>query len=257
MIDPSLVSGLAMVMVAAASAIVGVFALTRRMTLASDVLSHVALPGIGIALMIKADPFFGGAAALFLGALLVWAIERRTKIATEAIIGVIFSASLAVGSLLIGSNEELLDVLFGDIGSVTAGEALFGIIAAFLVSAIILYLKERFLLSFISADIAKTAGLNVDRLNLVFLLVFAAAVMLGLKFLGVLLTGALVIVPAAASRNLAKSFNADIFIAVAVAVLSVAVGLPLASAFGKEAGPVVVAVASAIFFLSLFFKRKE
>ena len=69
------------------------------MTLASDAISHVALPGIGLAILLHVQPLLGGAAALLLGTLLVWAIEHKTRIPTEAIIGVVFSAGLAVGSL--------------------------------------------------------------------------------------------------------------------------------------------------------------
>src|SRR4029077_6450385 len=85
---------------ALAAGLVGCFAVMRRMALAGDALSHVALPGIGIALDPHVDPVFGASAMLFFGALLVWAIEDRSRLATETIIGVIFSAALAVGSLV-------------------------------------------------------------------------------------------------------------------------------------------------------------
>ena len=75
---------------AAAAGLVGCFAVMRRMALAGDALSHVALPGIGIALALHVHPVFGATAMLFFGALIVWAIEDRSRLATETIIGVIF-----------------------------------------------------------------------------------------------------------------------------------------------------------------------
>ena len=60
------------------------------MTLASDAISHIALPGIGLAILLHVHPLLGGAAALLLGTLLVWTIEHKTRIPTEAIIGVVF-----------------------------------------------------------------------------------------------------------------------------------------------------------------------
>ncbi len=247
---------LAVLMVAAASGLVGVFALSRRMTLAADAISHIALPGLGLAILLKINPLIGGAAALILGAFLIWALERRTGIATETVIGVVFSASLAIGSLLITSDEELLEALFGDLGTLSPPESLVGIILSALIIIFILSYKEKFTLSFLSADLAKTAGLNVPRLNLFFLLLFVITVILGLKFLGVLLMGSLIIVPAAASRNLARNFNADLAISVAAALVSVALGLILASRYETEIGPTIISVAAAIFFISIFLKRR-
>ena len=99
-------------MVAVAAGLIGCFAVMRRMALAADALSHVALPGIGVALALHLHPVFGAAAMLLFGGLLVWAVEDRSHLATETIIGVIFSAALAIGSM-ITSGDDLLDALFG------------------------------------------------------------------------------------------------------------------------------------------------
>lgn len=244
-----------MLSVAAASGLVGVFALTRRMTLAADVMSHIALPGLGLALIIKINPLIGGAAALILGAILIWALERRTRIATETIIGVVFSASLALGSLLIETDEELLDALFGDLGTLSFTEAILGSLAALVIIGILLALKSKLTLSFISRDLAKTAGLNVERLNLIFLLVFAVTIILGLNFLGVLLMGSLIIIPAATSRNLARNFNADLLLAILISVVSVILGLLVANNYALALGPTIITVAAILFFASVLFKK--
>jgi ABC-type Mn2+/Zn2+ transport system permease subunit len=96
------------VAMAVAAGLVGCFAVMRRMALAADALSHVALPGVGMALALHVHPIFGAVAMLFLGALLVWALEERTRAATETVIGVVFSAALAVGSLMT-SGEDLIE----------------------------------------------------------------------------------------------------------------------------------------------------
>ena len=97
---------------AVAAGLVGSIAVMKRMTLASDAMSHVALPGIGIAILLRINPVVGGLAALFVGTLLIWAVEHKTRIPTEAIIGVVFSAALAVGSM-VTPGEELIEALFG------------------------------------------------------------------------------------------------------------------------------------------------
>src|SRR5438477_13172493 len=85
---------------ALAAGLIGCFAVMRRMALAGDALSHVALPGVGIALALHIHPLFGAVAMLFFGALLVWAAEDRARVGTETLIGVVFSAALAIGSMI-------------------------------------------------------------------------------------------------------------------------------------------------------------
>src|SRR5512140_3838196 len=97
---------------ATAAVLVGCFAVMRRMALASDAMSHVALPGIGIAVAFHVHPLLGGVAALAAGTSLVWGLQRRTRISIETIIGVVFSLALALGSML-STGEELIDALLG------------------------------------------------------------------------------------------------------------------------------------------------
>src|SRR3984885_5050992 len=121
---------------AVAAGLVGCFAVMRRMALAADALSHVALPGIGIALALHIHPIFGAAAMLFFGALLVWAVEGRAGVGTEGVMGGLFSTALAAGSMMT-SGEDLVDALFGSAGVLTWPEIVFGIVATTLVIAFI------------------------------------------------------------------------------------------------------------------------
>lgn len=240
----------------AAAGLVGSFALMRRMTLAADSMSHVALPGLAVATLLKINPVLGGLAALLIGALIIWELEQKTKIATEAIIGVLFSASLAIGALL-STPEELLDLLFGNFSSLTQLQALIGLAASIAIIIIMLALKERFTLSILSPEIAKTVGLNNSRLSLIYLIIFAVNIILGLKFLGILLMGSLIIIPAAAAKNLSRSLAQDLFFSSLIAVISVGAGLIIASYYKLELGPIIISVAALIFFVSVFFARNK
>ena len=137
----------------------------RRMALASDAMSHIALPGIGLAVLLHANPVLGGVAALVIGAVLIWLLEHRTRIPTEAIVGVVFSAALAVGSMLT-SGEELLQALFGAARAPGRAEILVGLGAAVVIVGFVLRARHRLLLALVSGDLARTAGVNVARLDL-------------------------------------------------------------------------------------------
>src|SRR5579872_6981756 len=112
-------------LMAVAAGLIGSFAVMRRMVLAADPMSHIALPGIGIALLLRVNPLWGALALLLLGAVLIWAVERRSRIATEVVIGVTFAVALAIGSI-ITSGEQLIDALLGAPGILTLREAAFG-----------------------------------------------------------------------------------------------------------------------------------
>lgn len=237
-----------------AAGLVGCFAVMRRMTLAADALSHVALPGIGLALLVRLHPLVGGVAALLLGVLLVWSIERKTHLATETVIGVVFSTALAVGSLLT-TGEELIEALFGGAGALSSTEAVLGLLVAVGVVAFAWSQRHRLVLALLSPEIAKTSGIDVPRLNLAFLIVFALTIALGLRYLGVLLIGSLAIIPAATAKRLALNLNGMFAIAVAVAVVATTAGTAAAQVLHRPPGPLVVLVASACFVLSLFWRR--
>jgi len=252
--SPHLTELILPVAMAVAAGLVGAFALMRRMALASDALSHVALPGIGIALALRLNPVLGGLAALFVGVVLVWAIERKTLLPTEAIIGVIFSAALAIGSMLT-SGEDLIEALFGASRAPGTAEAMLGLITAAAVSAFIVRARNRLVITLISPDLAATAGVNVERLNLAFLLAFAFAIALGLRYLGVLLMGSLLIIPAATAKHLAGSLTSMLLISVGFAVGSTIAGAVLAPIVHVEVGAAVIVIAAAAFFVSLPLRR--
>ena len=238
------------VAMAVAAGLVGCFAIMRRMALAGDALSHVALPGIGVAMALHIHPIFGAVAMLFFGALIVWALENRARAATETLIGVVFSAALAVGSLMT-SGDELFQALFGSAGKLGWTELVFGFAAAGSVVWFIVTHRNRLVVIMVSPDVARTAGINVRRLNLLYLEMFALTIALGLRYLGVLLMGALIIIPAATAKRLAQNLSGMLQLAVLVAVFATLAGTWIAAHLHKETGPLIVTVAAGTFLISL------
>lgn len=236
------------------SGYLGAFMVLRRMSLVGDALSHVALPGIALALMWHINPFIGAFATLLLGIILIWAIEKRTGLNTEALVGLMFTSALAIG-LLITPHEEILDALIGDISKVTRTDAL---IALFLSVAVYLIMRSQqrgLILSSFSPELATTNGVNTSRSNFIFLLLVAIIVALGIKVVGTLLMGALVIIPAIAARNLTKSMSGYLNTSIVIGGLSAVAGILIASAISLPAGPLVVLISAIAFLISLAFKK--
>lgn len=243
------------VVVAVAAGLMGAFALMRRMTLAADALSHVALPGIGVAVLLRADPLAGAVVALIAGAIVIWALERRANVGTEAIIGVVFSAALAIGALLI-TGDELIDALFGTSTAAPLWETAIAFVAAVSVIAFLIGMREQLVVMFMSADIASTTGIRVRRLSLLYLLAFALTVALGLRYLGALLMGSLVIIPATAARQVARNLTQMLTLSAIAAVVATLGGTTVAAVVHRPSGPLIVAFASALFVLALVVRPR-
>lgn len=233
---------------------VGAFMILRRMSLVGDALSHVALPGIALALIYHVNPFIGAFAALFIAIAGIWAIERRTHLPSETLVGIFFTLSLALG-ILLTPEPELLEALFGDIGAVTRTDV---IMSSILVIGIIIttfIISRSLILSTVSKDLTRSMGINVDTVNFIFLFMVAIVVALGLKIAGTLLMGSLVIVPAAAARNIGRNLSQFAVFAMIFGALSGLLGVAIALYIDLPAGPIVVLTSGVIFLISLLFKR--
>src|ERR1700734_1058040 len=131
-------------LVGIASGSVGPFILLRRMALVGDALSHVALPGIALTIIYQLDPFYGVIVFLIGAAFLVFWLEGRSSVPPDAIVGLLFTASLAIGILMI-PNEDVIESLFGSF-PVLSPPLLFGILlTAALLAALCFLLAKRFL----------------------------------------------------------------------------------------------------------------
>ena len=232
----------------------GSFMIIKRMSLVGDVISHVALPGIAIALIFQINPFFGAFTALFLAIVGIWFLERRTELPSETLVGIFFALSLALG-ILITPEPELLEALFGDITKIGPTDALITIAAIILVFFTMFRIYRELALSIVSKQLAQSMGINVSKISFLFLVLVAIIVALGLKVTGVFLMGALVIVPAAAAKNVSVSLARFTKLAALFGGLSALGGILFANYFNLHPGPIVVLASGVIFLLTLLFKK--
>lgn len=240
---------------AAAAGFLGTFMVLQRMSLVGDALSHVALPGLAIALALQINPIIGAFTALFFAVLLVWYLGEKSPVYPEAIVGVIFTGSLALG-MIITPEPELLEALFGNIERISTTEGVMTIALSTVVIAVTLAISKKLILTIISKDLAKSAGVRVTFANLVYLMLIGVVVALGVKFVGTLLTGALVIIPAAAAKNISGRIKTYGLLATTFGVFSAAVGIVAAKTSGFPSGPMVVLTGIVIFVITYLFKKR-
>jgi ABC-type Mn2+/Zn2+ transport system permease subunit len=236
------------VFVGVSAGYLGSLMVLEKMALVGDALSHVALPGLAIGFLLNFDPLVGAFAFLFASAVVIWHIQRVTKISFEALVGAMFTFALAVGILLMGNDLEALEeALFGDITQVTVNH----MVAAVVISIVAIFLTKliyrKLVLAMISEDLAITKGINVAKTNLLYLFLVSLVVAIGIQIVGTLLVGFLVIVPAIAAKNLGGNMRKySMYSAVFGSVFAVP-GILLANYLVLPPGPVVVIVGITIF----------
>lgn len=243
----TLISG---VFVAAASGLVGSFLVLRKMTLLSDALSHVALPGIALGVIFKFQPLIGGAIFLLIAAILIWQIEHKTKLALESITGVLFVTALAVGTLLI-PEHELLEAFFGDVRDISIFQIILQTLIAFIIIALTFKYLKPLILTSIAPELTAPLKISQAGMELLLLILITLTITIGISFVGILLMSALSIIPAVTARNLSKNFKSFITISVLLSVVSLTAGLVISKNFGVNAGIATVLVSATIFFASL------
>lgn len=236
--------------VSAAASLIGVFAILKRMSLVGDAMTHVALPGIALAIFFGINPFIGALAFLLLTVVGVWFLESRSSLSIDTLVGVFFTTSLALGALFI-PQLDILEALFGDISKVTSSDALISVCLSLLIIVILLTLHKQMALNMVSRDMAASIGINYRKMDLLYFLLFALGVALGIKFVGAILMGALIITPAAAAKNISRSLHGFIALSMIMGILSAVFGVYVSSAYGYAPGPIFILTGTVMFVFSL------
>lgn len=241
-------------------AILGVFVVLRKMSFFSDAIGHSALTGIALGLLLGLNPF----AAAFVFALLVAgavaAIRRISRQEFDTLLGVFFSAAVALGVTLVslspGYQANLVSFLFGNILTVSQSDIIVSLVLAAIILAWLIRSGKALTAITFNPTLARAEGVAVDRHELIFLLMLAAAIALTIKFVGVILVTALVIIPAATAQNVARSFASMFAWSIAASLLAVLAGMIGSALFNFPSGPAIVLVGTVFYTFSLLFKAK-
>ncbi len=253
MSEPVVFSLVAGAFVGLAAGYMGSLMILKRMALVGDVLSHVALPGIALGYLYSFNPFLGAFAFLFAAVVATWYVQRSTKLPLDAVIGVLFVFALAIG-LIITPEAELLDALFGDIANVAASDMLIAMGLSVLILLVGRWIYRGVILSLLSEDLAVAKKVKVGQLDFLYLLLVALVVATGIKVVGMLLVGALVILPAVSAKNVARSLAHYAAVSTVLGMVTAAGGILLAAATNLPPGPLVVVAGTLVFVATVAIK---
>lgn len=234
---------------------IGTFIVQRRLALLGDGIGHVAVTGVAIGLLTNTSPTWTAVVVAVLGAVAIELIRERGHTNGDVALALLFYGGLAGGVLLTGlagqSAARLQEFLFGSINSISTGDVWFTAALAAVILLITIGLLPQLFAVASDAEFARVSGLNARTYNLLIAVLAAVTVTVAMRTVGLLLVSALMVVPVAASQQLARSFRTTLLGAMGVGVTAAVGGLLLSASLSFRAsvapGPTIVLLALAMF----------
>jgi zinc transport system permease protein len=249
---------LAGVGVSVTCAILGVFLVLKKDAMIGHGLAHVTFGGVALGLVLYVTPLPVALGVAILSALGILKLKERAGLYGDTAIGIISSLGMALGIFLVslaGSfNLDLFGYLFGSVLAIEAGEVWVAFLLALAVLITVAFFYQEFFFLTFDPESARVSGVRVRRLDALLAVLTAVTVVMGMKVVGVLLIAALLIIPAAAALQVARSFKQALALSAVLAVISTVSGLLSAFFFDWPPAGTIVLV-SGILFLLLFAAR--
>lgn len=252
---------LAVILIAPLFTCLGTMVVNNGMSFFSDALGHSALTGVGIGLLLGVSDTNGVMivfAVIF--ALAMNRIRTMRLASTDTVIGVFSSCGVALGLILLsraGGFSKYQSLLIGDILSVTEGQLVVLAITVVAIVLVWLFLFNRIFAVSVHPSLARSKGLPVVLLEHILVVAMAVVVMLAIRWVGLLLINALLILPAAAARNLARNIRGYFLLTFCFSLFSGVLGLVVSYWQAVSAGPTIVLIAACLFFGSVPLARKN
>jgi zinc transport system permease protein len=244
---------LAGIVVGATAPLIGVFLVQKGMSLMGDGIGHVAVAGIGASLLLDTSPTWTALVVAIAAALVIEFLRTRGSATGDLALALVFYGGIAAGVVLASrsaTNTNLQPYLFGSILTATADDVWTVIGLGAVIAVAIAFTGRALLAVVLDEDSARVAGIPARSLNTMLAVLTAVTVVMAMRIVGVLLIAALMVLPVATSRLLARSFRATLVGAVAVGVVSAVVGLFAARQWALAAGGAIVLVAAVLFALA-------
>lgn len=252
---------LAAILIAPLFALLGTMAVNNKMAFFSDALGHSAFTGIGLGVLLGMDdPLLAMLAfGIFLG-LVITKVKAANMVSSDTVISVFSSAAMALGIVILsasGGFAKYSSYLIGDI--LTVGRNDLAVIAAVLIAAYVLWavLYNQLLLLSVNRSLAASRGVRVMLVENIFVMMVAAAVMVSIRWVGILMINSLLILPAAAARNITTTARGYHWTATVFGLASSVAGLAISYSFGTSAGATMVLTAAVLFFLTYFIGKSR
>jgi zinc transport system permease protein len=251
---------LAVLLVAPVFGLLGTMVVNNRMAFFSDALGHGALTGIGIGVLLGFQkPLWAMILFSILFALAITFVKNSNKASTDTIIGVFSSTAVAGGVVILsrgGGFTKYSTYLIGDLLSITPTDILMLIFVLLGVVALWVLVFNKLLLISVNQTMAGSRGISIRVYEMIFTSVIAVIVTLSIQWVGLLIINSLLVLPAAAARNVARNTRQYHAVSVAIALVSCISGLILSYYWNTATGATIVLISAFFYFVTFIFKGK-
>ena len=248
------------VLVGAICGLLSCYVVLKRWSLLGDAISHAVLPGVAIAYLLGWPFFIGAFITGALTSLGIGAIERHTRIKSDAAMGLMFTGAFALGVVIISkiaTSTHLMHILFGNVLGVQPTNMLLTL-AASMITLLVIWLAYRPLMLYtFDPQQAQALGFNTSIVHYGLILLLTLTIVASLETVGIILVVAMLITPGATAHMLTDRFATMLWLSVAVGVSSAVLGLWLSVVLDVASGGSIVLVATSLFFLALLFSPKH
>jgi zinc transport system permease protein len=251
----ALIAGIA---VAIICSLIGLFLVLRRHSLFGDALSHMAFGGIAIGMYINVYPIWTAFIVSILAALGITKLRQSTNIPPDSSVAVLLSSGLALGVVLVnlsnGFSIDLFSFLFGSILLISIEDTLMILaIAVTIISIVLIFYRKLMYITF-DEEQAKVSGLQVTKLNYLFIVLAGITVIASMRLVGILLISSLIVIPTITAIMFGKGFKKTTLISVSISVLCVVTGIILSYMLNLAPGGTIVIVSVGVFIATLTTK---
>ncbi|MCB0016925.1 MAG: metal ABC transporter permease [Anaerolineales bacterium] len=251
---------IAAVLVGALCGLIGVYIVLRGMSYIGHGLSHAIFGGAVVAFVIQFNFYLGAGIWGFVAALLINQTVRRTRINADAAIGVITTASFAIGVALISRYRRFTQsfdaALFGNILGVTQTDVLVIAAVTLLVAVTIFFLYKQLLFTTFDSEVASVFGVKTQWVETWFALILAAAIIASMQILGVTMIAAALVIPAIVARLLTDSFHRMVILSTSIGAFSGLAGMYLSFYVDISSGATIVLLQATLFCIALLINKR-
>lgn len=240
--------------------VIGSFIILRGMALMGDAIAHAILPGVAISYMLGVNYFYGAVVVGVLTALGIGVISDKSRIKSDAAIGIVFSAAFALGVILITKAKSAIDltqILFGNVLYVSTVDMWLTVIIGIILLLIVTLFFKELLISSFDETIAKVYGLKTRFIHYGIMVLLTLVTVASLQTVGVILVVSLLITPASTAYLLTNRLSTMIVLSSIFGALSSIIGIYFSYVYNLPSGPVIALAATAIFLIALIFSPKQ
>lgn len=239
--------------------LLGSFATLRQLSFFSHAVGHAALVGVALGVLLNTNPHWMLLPFTLIFGVIVLYIIDQTDLASDSVLSIVLSGSLAIGVILTtmiqGYRGNLMAVLFGDILAIDHTDLILTLIILLISTIFILSTMRSQILLTLNPDVAKVQGVPVEIYRYIFVILLSLAVAVAIKAVGILLVNAFLVIPSATAKLMSEHFSKFLILSVLIGCMSSIVGMIVSGLFNQASGPTIVIVQFLLFVFTFSWVR--